>query len=97
MKQWVKEHSLSIFLVVLLIIHLTVAWFAGYSDWAATRRALDLNTQIWPPYVVHYVFNTITSMVGDTYGALLIVLGAKYFYERRSPESGEEPPAKEKV
>lgn len=86
-KPWYREHSLSLFLVGLLLVQTVAYWYAELPDWRETQRALRLSTTIWPGYALHFVAEYLVSIVADTYGALLLVLASKWFFERGSAES----------
>ena len=82
-----REHSLTLVLVVLLITQLGAYWFQGLSDWKSEQMAHNQPIVIWPDYVTHYMSEVWVSILADTYGALIIVFLTKYFHERHSAES----------
>lgn len=82
-----RQHSLTIILVLLLIGQLTAYWFQGLSVWRSEQEAHQQVAEIWPDYATHYMSEVWVSILADTYGALIIVFLTKYFYERRSAES----------
>lgn len=85
--EFLREHSLTIVLVLLLIGQLAAYWFQGLSEWQSDQAAHNQPAIIWPDYVTHYMSEVWVSILADTYGALIIVFLTKYFYERRSAES----------
>ncbi|HSL09904.1 MAG TPA: hypothetical protein VLA82_01135 [Actinomycetota bacterium] len=93
-QSWFREHSLSIFLVTLLLVQTVAYWFAELPDWRETQRALELSTSLWPGYALHFVAEYLVSIVADTYGALLLVLASKWFFERGSAESKDDDGAR---
>lgn len=85
--RFVKEHSLTLALLSILIVQLAAYWFQGLSDWRSEQRAHDEAATIWPDYVTHYMAEVWLSSLADTYGAVILVLLTKYFWERGSAES----------
>ena len=84
--KWVREHSLSIALITVLLIQSIFFWFTGLGDW----RIEHPQGQIWPAYATHYASEMTVSMLADTYGAVILVLFSKWFFERGSAESKDE-------
>lgn len=87
---WLREHSLSVALAALLIIQSLAFHFTEVSDWTSTQQAHGLATSLWPDYWIHYWSEWFVSVLADTYGALLLVLFSKWFFEQGSAESKEE-------
>lgn len=87
---WYREHSLSIFLVTILLVQTVAYWFSELPNWRETQQALELPTALWPGYVLHFVAEYLVSILADTYGALLLVLASKWFFERGSAESKDQ-------
>ena len=90
-KPWWREHSLSIFLVAILLVQTVAYWFAELPDWKEEQSAHQLPTTLWPGYALHFTAEYLVSIVADTYGALLLVLASKWFFERGSAESQRSP------
>ena len=88
---WLKDHSLSLFLAGLLVLQSIAYWFSELPDWRETQRALGLAANIWPSYTLHFVAEYLVSIVADTYGAVLLVLASKWFFEKGSSESEAQP------
>ncbi|UMO76364.1 membrane protein [Streptomyces phage Tomas] len=86
---FVRRHSLSLALFFVFCAQSIIVWFSGYEDWSSDQQAQHQQVAIWPDYLIHYVYEMAVSLVADTYGALLLVLFAKWFYEKGSPESGD--------
>lgn len=84
---WVKKHSLSIVLWGLLIGQMVGYHFTMLPDWVSTQKAHGNSTDLWPSYWLHYWSEWFVSILADTYGALLLVILTKYFYEKGSAES----------
>jgi hypothetical protein len=84
---FVRRHSLSIALLFVFALQSTIVWFSGYEDWAGDQMVHGQPVDIWPGYLIHWIYEMAVSLVADTYGALLLVLFAKWFYEQGSPES----------
>lgn len=53
----------------------------------AEQRSLGLSPALWPGYWWHFTTEMLASVLADTYGALLLVLLTKWFYEAGSSES----------
>ncbi|AXQ63388.1 hypothetical protein SEA_COMRADE_141 [Streptomyces phage Comrade] len=87
---FIKKHSLSLALLTLFVVQSIIVWCSGYSDWRADQITHKQDVAIWPGFVVYYLYQMSVSIVADTYGALLLVLFAKWFYEKGSPESNDE-------
>jgi len=84
-----KKHSLSLALFALFVVQSIIVIVTGYPEWSGEQEALKQPVDIWPGFVIFYVYEMTVSIVADTYGALLLVLFAKWFYEQGSPESKE--------
>lgn len=84
---FLRKHSLTLVLLLLLVSQLAAYWFQGYSVWVSEQQAHGQPAVIWPDYATHYMSEVWVSILADTYGALIIVFLTKYFYERRSAES----------
>jgi hypothetical protein len=87
---FVRHHSLSLALLFVFLAQAIIVWFTGYSDWMGQQKIDNASVAIWLDYLIHYVYEMAVSLVANTYGALLLVLFAKWFYEKGSPESGDE-------
>lgn len=85
---WVKRHSLSLALVVVLVIQATIVGFTGWEQFIADAQAHKEPVQM-VAFAIWFVYEMTVSIIADTYGALLLVLFAKWFYEEGSPESKE--------
>jgi hypothetical protein len=84
---WVLRHSLSLVLVVILLAQSVAFHFAEVPDWTSEQLAHGEPTALWPDYWLHYTAEWFVSVLADTYGALLLVLLTKWFYEEGSEES----------
>lgn len=84
---FIREHSLTLILLLLLAGQLVAYWFQGLSEWRSDQLTHGQSMQIWPDYVTHYMSEIWVSILADTYGALIIVFLTKYFYEKHSAES----------
>ena len=85
-----REHSLSIVLAALLIVQSIVFHFTELPDWVSEQQAHQQPTGLWPDYWLHYTAEWFVSVLADTYGALLLVLFSKWFFERGSAESKQQ-------
>jgi hypothetical protein len=92
-KTWWREHSLSLVLIAIFLGQSIFYWFTGLADW---RREYP-NGSLWPGYLTHYFSEMTVSILADTYGAVLLVLFTKWFWERGSAESNHQEPPDESV
>jgi hypothetical protein len=90
-RSWVVRHSLSLVLVALLVVQSVVFHVTEVPDWVSEQLAHGEPTGLWPDYWLHYTAEWFVSVLADTYGALLIVLLTKWFYEQGSEESKDDP------
>jgi len=91
---FVRRHSLSIALLIVFIGQCVIVWYSGYADWKSDQITHKQDVAIWPGYTIYFVYQMAVSIVADTYGALLLVLFAKWFYEAGSPESNDDENSK---
>ena len=84
---WVRNHSLSLVLGALLLIQSVVFHFARLPEWVSEQVAHGESTGLWPNYWLHYWSEWFVSILADTYGALILVLLTKWFFEQGSAES----------
>ncbi len=87
---FIRKHSLSLALFAVFVIQCIIVWYSGYADWRSDQITHKNDVAIWPGYAVYFVYQMSVSIVADTYGALLLVLFAKWFYEKGSPESNDD-------
>lgn len=71
--EFLREHSLTIILILLLIGQLVAYWFQGLSVWRSEQTAHSEPVIIWPDYATHYMSEVWASILADTYGALISV------------------------
>ncbi len=74
-------------LTVLLIVQSVVFHFTEVPDWVSEQQVHGEPTALWPDYWLHYSAEWFVSVLADTYGALLLVLFSKWFFEKGSAES----------
>lgn len=86
---WFRQHSLSIVLWVMLIAQTVIFHFTRLPEWVAEQVAHGESTGLWPNYWLHFSSEWFVSVLADTYGALLLVLLTKWFYEKGSAENSE--------
>lgn len=84
---FLRNHSLSLALAVLLIVQSVIFHFTELPDWVSEQQAHGEPTALWPDYWLHYTAEWFVSVLADTYGALLLVLFSKWFFEQGSAES----------
>ena len=84
---WIRNHSLSIVLIVLLVVQSVIFHFTELPDWIGEQQSHGEPTALWPAYWLHYSAEWFVSILADTYGALLLVLLTKWFFEQGSAES----------
>lgn len=85
--RWWLRHSLSIVLVVILLAQSLAFHFTEVPDWTADQRAHGESAALWPADWLHYAAEWFVSVLADTYGALLLVVLTKWFYETGSAET----------
>lgn len=86
-ENWILRHSLSLVLIMLLVVQSVVFHFTALPDWLSEQSAHGEPTRLWPDYWLHYSAEWFVSILADTYGALLLVVLTKWFYEVGSEES----------
>jgi hypothetical protein len=79
---WVKEHSLSIFLLVLFGLMVL-------STWVLLQLYPAIQSGEASPFV-WWLWETIVSNEADVFGAFMLVILTKFLTERGSPESGDD-------
>jgi hypothetical protein len=84
---WFLRHSLSLVLVAILLLQSVAFHFTRLPEWVSDQTAHGGSTGLWPAYWLHYWSEWFVSVLADTYGALLLVLLTKWFYEQGSEES----------
>ena len=84
---WFHRHSLSLVLTALLVVQSVIFHFTRLPDWVSEQQAHGEPTALWPAYWLHYTAEWFVSVLADTYGALLLVLFTKWFFEQGSAES----------
>lgn len=85
---WFKRHSLSLVLTAVLVAQTVGFHLTRLPEWVADQRAHGGSTALWPQYWWHFSSELFASVLADTYGALILVLLTKWFYEQGSSESG---------
>lgn len=90
-RNWWVRHSLSLVLVAILLVQSVAYHLTEVQDWTAEQQVLHQPTALWPAYWIHYGAEWFVSVLADTYGALLLVVLTKWFYEEGSEESGGPP------
>lgn len=87
-ESWWVRHSLSLVLVTILVVQTVIFHFTEVPDWTSDQQAHGGSTALWPAYWLHFAAEWFVSVLADTYGALLLVVLTKWFYEEGSAESG---------
>lgn len=81
-----QRHGLSTAILVIMVVQTAVALYTGHHVWIGDQQThgqgLDY-TDFWTWWTYEYH----TSLVADTYGALLLVLLSKRLREQGSPAS----------
>jgi hypothetical protein len=87
---WYKRHGLSLVLGSILIVQSVAYWFTRYPSWVDEERRHGVTSPaVWPDFVLHYSSEYLVSILADTYGAVLLVVFTKWFYETGSKESND--------
>lgn len=89
---WFRQHSLSLILAAILIAQFTIAWFTGLPEWYSQQQHSGEQVGVDIGYIWHWLYDNTVSLLADTYGALLLVLFSKWFYEKGSAESKDQDP-----
>lgn len=88
---WWKNHSLSIFLISLIVLQTGVAmvcmWYVWRYSWDTFQVGKVPGVKA---FLVFFLGQFLLSVVADTYGAWLQVWATKKFTEEGSPASGDE-------
>ena len=87
---WLGRHSLSLVLGLILVVQSVAFHFTRLPEWVSDQKVDQQPTTLWPDYWLHYWSEWFVSVLADTYGALLLVLLTKWFYEQGSNENGTE-------
>lgn len=90
-ESWWVRHSLSLVLVAILLVQSVAYHLTEVQDWTAEQQVLHQPTVLWPAYWIHYGAEWFVSVLADTYGALLLVVLTKWFYEEGSEEADSPP------
>lgn len=86
---WIKRHSLSLVLVVLLAVQTAHAVAAGAYVWNREHPLGDGLPAWGRDFWVWWSWEYNVSLVADTFGVLLIVILSKFLYEEGSSESND--------
>ncbi len=90
---WIKKHSLSLVLLGLLVLQSWAFYRLRLPEWLAEQRDHGVkHPDVWPDFWTHYSSSYLVSILADTYGALLLVLFSKWFFEQGSQESKSKDP-----
>lgn len=91
-KSFLKQHSLSLVLLVILLLQSVDYFFVGYRNWKTQEQVYSkiLNEEpkiSYSEYLDTYRAEMMVSILADTYGAILLVVLTKHLRERGSAES----------
>ena len=90
---WWGRHSLSIALVGLLLVQSYAFYRLRLPEWISDQSAHGTkDPAVWPDFWSHYWAEYMVSILADTYGALILVLFSKWFFEQGSAESRDKDP-----
>lgn len=83
---WLKKHTLSLVLGIILIAQGIGFWILGRSLWISEQKAHGepINNS---DFLVFFWAEMLVSILADTYGAILLVLLTKKLREKGSKES----------
>ena len=84
---FVRRHSLSMALIALLVVQSVAYHLTEMPNWVGNQQTHGQPARLWPDYWRHYSAQWLVSVLADTYGALLLVLFSKWFFEQGSSES----------
>ena len=84
MVRWLREHSLSLVLLALLLSMISSTLMMGPAQYRA-QGIQGVGFWQW------WLFQTILSLEADVWGALILVVFTKWLWERRSAEAHDPP------
>jgi hypothetical protein len=85
---WVKRHSLSLVLAVLISVQTLFAVVAGVYVWNREHPLGEDVVGLGRAFWIWWSWEYNISLVADTFGVLLIVMLSKWLYEQGSAENG---------
>lgn len=86
---WIKRHSLSVVLIVLMTIQTAHALWAGAYVFSREQPLGEGIPTFGREFWAWWSWEYNISLVADTFGVLLIVLLSKWLYEQGSAESSK--------
>lgn len=86
---WIKRHSLSLVLAVLLTTQTAYALWSGVYVWDREQPLGDGIESLGSDFWIWWSWEYNVSLVADTFGVLLIVVLSKWLYEEHSSESND--------
>lgn len=90
MKRWVRSHSLSLVILAGLIAMLAGTLLLGPGQYMQDRQTTTLDG-FWS----WWGFETILSLEADVWGALILILGTRWLWQRGSAEAFDPPEDRE--
>lgn len=87
MPKWLRDHGLSIVLSTILVAFMAVSFVFGIWQYSAEQPPFE-----WSGFMVWWVYETVTSLEADVFGAIVLVVFTKYLFEKHSAEA---PPPEE--
>lgn len=72
-----------------MVLQLIVVIVSGYYIFQWIEWSPDMPVSFGTALLIWLIFSVTLSIVADTYGALLLVLASKFFYEQGSAESND--------
>jgi hypothetical protein len=88
---WIKRHSLSIVLAILLTVQTAYAVWSGVYVWDREQPLGPEIPSLGRDFWIWWSWEYNVSLVADTFGVLLIVVLSKWLYEAGSSESNQDP------
>lgn len=86
MTKWARDHSLSLVLFAILIAFMATSFVTGTHQFTSEQPPFT-----WPTFFRWWTYETTTSLEADVFGAIILVLFTKWFFEKRSAEAKDPP------
>lgn len=86
MRKFWQDHSLGIVLTAIFIVQLLLSAALGWLDYVSDQLTHKEPVEM-KGYWIRFGYAMIVSLIADTYGALILVFGTKWWREKYSAET----------
>lgn len=86
MRQFWEDHSLGIVLVAIFVVQLVASAGLGWLNYVSDQRTHEQPVEA-SGYWIWFGQAMLISLIADTYGALILVFGTKWWREKYSAET----------